>query len=55
MSENFTKEALVNAIKKAMNIEYNHDEIRKEVVSRFSYDIIAKQYIELYNQLLQDK
>ena len=38
-----------------MNTKYNHDEIRKEIVSRFSYDIIAKQYIELYNQVLQDK
>lgn len=55
MSENFTKEALMDAIKKAMNTEYCHDEIINDVESRFSYDIIAKQYIELYNQLLQDK
>ena len=55
MSENFTLEALVDAIKKAMNTEYCQDEIRNEVVSRFSYDIIAKQYIDLYNQLLKDK
>lgn len=55
MSESFTEESLVEAIKKAMNTEYYHDEIRNYVVSRFSYDIIAKQYIELYNQLLQDK
>lgn len=55
MSENFTKEALMDAIKKAMNTEYCHDEIINDVESRFSYDIITKQYIELYNQLLQDK
>lgn len=55
MSESFTKEALMDAIKKAMNTEYCHDEIINDVESRFSYDIIAKQYIELYNQLLQDK
>lgn len=55
MSDDFTTESLVDAIKKAMSTEYNHEEIRKEVVSRFSYDIIAKQYIELYNQVLQDE
>ncbi|WP_418322554.1 glycosyltransferase [Segatella hominis] len=55
MSENFTKEALMDAIKKAMNTEYCHDKIINDVESRFSYDIIAKQYIELYNQLLKYK
>lgn len=55
MSDDFTTESLMEAIRKAMNTEYNHNEIREDVVSRFSYDIIAKQYIELYNQVLQNK
>lgn len=35
MSDDFTTESLMGAIRKAMNTEYNHDGIRKEVVSRF--------------------
>ena len=54
-SNGFTKEALIEAIRAAMDTEYNHDEIRNDVVSRFSYDIIAKQYIDLYDRLLQNK
>lgn len=53
MTEYFTVDALVDAILEAMNTEYNHEVIRAEVKSRFSYDIIAKQYIDLYNQLLK--
>jgi len=55
MSTDFTQKALVEAIKKAMSMKFNHDEIRNDVVSRFSYDLIAKQYIALYNRLLQNK
>lgn len=54
-SNDFTKEALTEAIKVAMSTEFHHDEIRNDVVSRFSYDIIAKQYIDLYDRLLQNK
>ena len=52
-SDDFTIESLTVAIKKAMTTTYSHEDIRNEVESRFSYDIIAKQYIDLYKQLLQ--
>lgn len=47
-SDDFTIESLTVAIKKAMTTTYSHEDIRNEVESRFSYDIIAKQYIDLY-------
>ena len=52
-SDDFTIESLTVAIKKAMTTTYSHEDIRNEVESRFSYDIIAKQYIDLYKRLLQ--
>lgn len=52
-SDDFTIESLTVAIKKAMTTTYSHEDIRNEVESRFSYDIIAKQYIDLYKKLLQ--
>lgn len=50
----FTVEALIQGIKIAMATKYDRNAIRKDVVSRFSYDIISKQYIDLYNHLLEN-
>ena len=55
LCENFTVKALYDGISKAMNITFYQELIRKDVLSRFSYDKIAKQYIELYKRLLNDK
>lgn len=51
--ENFTIKELINSIKQAMNKQYDRDIIRHSVISRFSYDIIAKEYINLYNSILR--
>lgn len=51
----FTIEALTDALLEAMNTEYSSKDIRQDVVGRFSYDKIARQYMELYNQLLREK
>ena len=51
--DDFTVEALYNGIKKALSFKYDNVSIRADVISRFSYDIIAKQYIDLYNEVLK--
>lgn len=48
----FTVEALIDGIKKAINKQYDCDEIRKYVVENFSYRKIAKQYMQLYENIL---
>lgn len=50
----FTVEALIKGIKEALGKTYNGDDIRRYVLSHFSYDIIAQQYIQLYNKVLTD-
>ena len=48
----YTVEALVDGIKLAMSRKYNRAKIREDIINRFSYDKIAKQYIDLYKSLL---
>ena len=38
-----------------MNTVYDSDEIRKDVIARFSPEKIAKSYMDFYNQILLDK
>lgn len=47
----FTIEALAEGIRQAMEREYDREAIREDVICRFSYDKIARQYVELYNEL----
>lgn len=49
---NFTTEALMDAIKEAINKQYDRNEIRQNVVENYSYSKIAKQYVELYESIL---
>lgn len=48
----FSVDALVDGIRQAMSQEYNPVVIREDVVARFSYDKIAKQYARLYEEVL---
>lgn len=50
--EDFTINALSKGITQALNSTYNREDIRKDILSRFSYDVIAKQYIKLYKDIL---
>lgn len=50
--QDFTVDALIDGIRKAIDLEYSREEIRRDVKSRFSYDKIAFQYINLYHSLL---
>lgn len=47
----FTKEALLDGIKIAMNRKYDSTKIRKDVLERFSYNMISQQYVQLYNEI----
>lgn len=46
----FTVEELVAGISTALENQYNRQQIRDDVVSRFNSDLVAKQYIDLYNR-----
>lgn len=50
--EDFTVDALEIGIRNAMGTTYSRDIIRTDVLSRFSYDIIANQYIKLYRKIV---
>lgn len=51
LCNDFTVDALYEGIRTAMSRIYGRDSIRKEVLARFSYDIIADQYISLYKSI----
>ncbi len=53
--DDFTVDALVNGIKLAMSRNYCREKIRENVINRFSYAKIAKQYIELYKSVLNKR
>ncbi len=53
IADDFTVSALENAIRKATVKFFNRQEIRKDVKSRFSYEIISEEYITLYNRLIK--
>lgn len=55
LSNDFTSEALLEAIKLAMTRKYDRNKIRQKTIDRFSYDNIAKQYINLYKNILRNK
>lgn len=51
--EDFTIDALKDGITTALRHNFNGDEIRQNLLNRYSYDIIAKQYIELYQEIIR--
>lgn len=50
----FTVDALVEGIKTAMGRQYDEEAIRKDVIERFSYERIGRQYLDLYNRILEE-
>ena len=50
--KDFTVKALIEATTNAMNISFYPEIIREDLLSRFSYPIIAKKYVDLYNSVL---
>ena len=51
--DDFTVDALVKGVKLAMNRNYNREIIREDVINRFSYKKIARQYMELYEEIIK--
>lgn len=51
--DGFEVEDLVNGIKTALGKTYNRDQIRQHIIENFEYSIIAKQYKNLYAQVLK--
>ena len=51
--EGFTPDSIANGINLAINSKYNRDRIREYVLTNYSYEIIANQYIDLYQKLLR--
>lgn len=52
MCNDFTVDALIKGITEGLNTVYDREAIRKDTITRFSYNNIAKQYIELYKEIL---
>ncbi len=50
--DDFTVDSLYNGIKSAMNRQFDAKEIRQDMIARFSPEKIAKQYLEIYKELL---
>jgi len=50
--EDFTKEALYEGILLLMSRDYNHHEIRDDVLNRFSSQVIAEKYKKLYEEIV---
>ena len=51
----FTLDALVCGIKEALSTQYDRNKIRQDIIERFSYRVIGKQYEKLYNSILKCK
>lgn len=52
--DGYDSDAIADGIEKALHHEYDSNEIREYIVRNYEYSIIAKQYIELYQHILQD-
>lgn len=48
----FTIDALTHAIKKATSKIYDRNEIRQYIIEHFSYNLIGKEYAQLYRNIL---
>ena len=49
--KDFTRSALSEGIRQLMSRDYNHQEIREDVLKRFSSHTIAEQYVKLYDEI----
>lgn len=54
-AKNFTPQDLEVAIRQAMLTKYDAASIRQDMINRFSPEIIAKKYMEFYDEILNNK
>ena len=52
LCKGFDSDAIAEGIREAMGKTYDRQTIREDVIARFSYDKIAKEYIKLYKDVL---
>ncbi len=52
LCKDFTVEALIESITQALKRKYDHTKIRQRIINHFSYDLIANQYKNLYESIL---
>ena len=52
--KDFTIQALIEGIICAINKQFSSSTIRKDIINRFTYSNISKQYINLYNTIVRD-
>lgn len=52
LCQDFSVDALKDAIRIALTMHFDRDGIRKDICERFDYSVIGKQYIELYKSVL---
>lgn len=50
----FTDKSLEEAISQAMSVTYDGKAIRQDMIERFSPKVIAKKYINFYEQMLNE-
>lgn len=51
--KDFTVEALIAGIRQAMTRQYDPAAIREDVTSRFAYEKIAREYLALYEWIVE--
>lgn len=50
--DDYTSDSLLYGIKEALGRKYDRSQIRQSVISNFSPNIIANQYIDVYNEVI---
>jgi glycosyltransferase involved in cell wall biosynthesis len=51
LSKEIDSDSLLTVINKTLDSNFNNEKIIENSISKYSYDAIAKQYIELYNKI----
>lgn len=51
---NYNKKDFALAISKAIGTEYSVDLIRKFIMSKFNYDVVAKSYLKIFNSIYKN-
>lgn len=53
--DGFTALDLENGIRRAMEMQFDRKAIRNDVIERYSPDIITRQYLKFYSEIIKDK
>lgn len=53
--DGFTALDLENGLRRAMEMQFDRKAIRNDVIERYSPDIITRQYLKFYSEIIKDK